>query len=55
MRHGSDELKAKINAFIAEHRAKGNFDKLADKYLAKERDFMKQQGLPFVFDLPSSN
>jgi polar amino acid transport system substrate-binding protein len=54
MRLGNEELKKKINAFIADYRAKGGFAAIADKYLAKERDFMKQQGLPFVFDLPSS-
>lgn len=54
MRQGNAELKKKINAFIADYRAKGGFNKLADKYMAKERDFMKQQNLPFVFDLPSA-
>ncbi|MDB6118851.1 MAG: extracellular solute-binding protein family 3, partial [Verrucomicrobiaceae bacterium] len=45
-----DELRTPINEFIADYRAKGGFRKLADKYLAKERDFMKAQNLPFVFD-----
>lgn len=53
MRHGEEELKGKINAFLADYRAKGGFSLLADKHLAKERDFMKQQNLPFVFDLPN--
>ena len=53
MRHGSDEMKKKINEFITSYRVQGGFEALADKYLAKERDFMKQQGLPFVFDLPT--
>ncbi|MDB6139067.1 MAG: amino acid transporter substrate-binding protein [Verrucomicrobiaceae bacterium] len=46
----NDDLRAPINAFIADYRAKGGFGRLADKYLAKERDFMNGQGLPFVFD-----
>lgn len=45
-----EPLTPSINAFIADYRAKGGFSKLADKYLAKERDYMAAQGLPFVFD-----
>jgi polar amino acid transport system substrate-binding protein len=51
LKHGEAELRDKISAFIAKFRAEGGFDKVADKYLAKERDYMKQQNLPFVFDL----
>ena len=54
LRHGNDDLRDKISAFIAKFRAEGGFDKLADKYLAKERDSMKQQNLPFVFDLSAT-
>ena len=53
LRQGEGELKGKINAFLADYRAKGGFAQLADKHLAKERDYMKQQNLPFVFDLPT--
>jgi len=53
LRHGEEELKGKINAFLADYRGKGGFSQLADKYLAKEREYMKQQNLPFVFDLPA--
>jgi polar amino acid transport system substrate-binding protein len=48
MRPG-DPLKEQINSFLKAYRASGAFDKLADKYLAKERAMMKAQGLPFVF------
>ncbi len=50
MRPG-DSLRTEINAFLAAYRASGAFSKLADKYLAKERDLMKSQGLPFVFEM----
>ena len=53
MRRGEDELRSKINAFLAVYRAKDGFGVLAGKYLAKERDFMRSQGLPFVFDVSS--
>lgn len=48
---GQPELKAKINQTLARFRAEGGFTRLADKYLGKERDAMKAQGLPFVFEL----
>jgi len=55
MRHGQAELKAQTDAFLKDYRASGGFAKLADKYLATERELMKQQGLPFVFDLPAES
>lgn len=51
LRQGEPDTKAKINAALAKFRADGGFARLADKYLAKERDMMKAQGLPFVFEL----
>ena len=50
MKKGRDDLKAKVNATLARMKAAGAFAKLADQYLAKERDLMKAQGLPFVFE-----
>jgi polar amino acid transport system substrate-binding protein len=51
LRQGDSATKAKINEVLAKFRAEGGFSKLADKYLARERDMMKAQGLPFVFEL----
>jgi polar amino acid transport system substrate-binding protein len=48
--HGKTDLKDKINAFLKRYREQGHFDQLATKYLAKERDLMKSQGIPFLFD-----
>lgn len=50
LRQNEPEMKAKINAALAKFRSDGGFAKLADKHLAKERDMMKAQGLPFVFE-----
>lgn len=50
LKKGRDDLKAKVNAALARMKASGAFIKLADQYLAKERDLMKAQGLPFVFE-----
>ena len=55
LRQGDDALRQQINAFIKDYRDKGGFAKLADKFLAAERDFMKTQGLPFVFDLAGAD
>lgn len=51
LNHGQDALKLSINETLAKFRADGGFARLADKYLSKERDLMKTQGLPFVFEL----
>ena len=50
LKKGRDELKAKVNQTLARMKAAGAFAKLADQYLTKERDLMKAQGLPFVFE-----
>jgi polar amino acid transport system substrate-binding protein len=44
-------MKTKINAFLEKYRSAGNMNQLADRYLAKERDMMKAQGIPFLFDV----
>jgi polar amino acid transport system substrate-binding protein len=51
LRKGQPELQQQINAFLKSYRAAGAFDKLADKYLAKQRDQMKAAGIPFMFDV----
>jgi ABC-type amino acid transport substrate-binding protein len=51
LRQGDTELKAKINEFLAKYRAEGGFATLATKYLAKESELMKAQGIPFVFEV----
>lgn len=49
IRKGKDELRTKVNEALTAMRCEGAFDQLADQYLAKERDMMKAQELPFVF------
>lgn len=51
LRKGDDKMRNDINAFLKDYRASGGFKALAEKYLSKERDAMKAQGIPFVFDL----
>ncbi|MBB5039808.1 transporter substrate-binding domain-containing protein [Prosthecobacter dejongeii] len=50
VKQGREDLKTKVNETIARMKKEGVFAKLADQYLAKERDLMKAQGLPFVFE-----
>lgn len=50
LKKGRDDLKATVNEVIAQMKNVGTFDKLAEQYLTKERDLMKSQGLPFVFE-----
>jgi hypothetical protein len=35
-------------------RGDGSFSRMAEKYLARERELMKSQGLPFVFELAAA-
>ena len=50
LKKGREELKSQVNQALAQMKKGGAFAKLADQYLAKERDLMKAQGLPFVFE-----
>ncbi len=47
IRKGNEPLRAKVNAFLKEFRAKGGFDRLGDKYLKEQKDAFKQLGYPF--------
>ncbi|MCE9518871.1 MAG: transporter substrate-binding domain-containing protein [Verrucomicrobia bacterium] len=51
LRQGDDALRDKVNEFLKKYRTEGGFASLADKHLMKEKTMMKQQGIPFVFDL----
>ena len=52
IRQGDDAKKALVNDTLARMRKDGSFAKLAEQFMAKEREMMKQQALPFVFELP---
>jgi len=52
LRQGDEAKKSLVNETLARMRQDGSFARLADQFMAKERDMMKQQGLPFVFELP---
>jgi polar amino acid transport system substrate-binding protein len=52
LRQGDDAKKTLVNETLARMRKDGSFTRLAEQFMAKEREMMKQQGLPFVFELP---
>ena len=51
-REAPTELLEGVNAALKKLRASGGFEALAEKHLAKERQMMREQNLPFVFELP---
>ncbi|WP_395751065.1 transporter substrate-binding domain-containing protein [Prosthecobacter sp.] len=51
LKKGNEELKAKVNEVIQRMRTDGTFTKLAERFMAKEKKMMEDQGLPFVFEL----
>ncbi len=49
IKKGNDVLRSKVDAFIAEFRQSGGFDRLGNTYLAKQKAAFKELGIPFVF------
>ena len=47
IRQGNDELKAQVNAFIKDYRAKGGFEQLGDRYLKEMKEEFKRLGSAF--------
>lgn len=51
LRQQDAELKARVDETLARMRKDGSFSRIAARYMAKEQEMLKQQGLPFVFEL----
>ncbi len=49
IRKGNDALRGKVNAFLAEYRKSGGFEKLGDKWLAEQKAEFKKLGIEFLF------
>ncbi len=49
IRKGNDELREKVNAFLADFRAKGGFEELGNRYLADMKVAFAELGIDFVF------
>ncbi len=50
LKKGRDDLREAVNRALARLRREGEFERLAERYLKREREFMRAQGLPFVFE-----
>ena len=49
IRQGNEALRAQVNAFLMDFKAKHGFDRLGDKYLKEDKEAFKQMGFPFYF------
>jgi polar amino acid transport system substrate-binding protein len=49
IRKGRDDLKRQVNAFLAEFKSKGGFDRLGDKYLKEQKEAFQKLGISFYF------
>lgn len=49
LRKGDDALRLQVNAFLAQFRKEGGFEKLGDKYLKEQKAAFAAQGIPFLF------
>jgi len=47
VRKGNNDLRLKVNVFLKEFRAKGGFERLADRYLKEQKETFKKLGYPF--------
>lgn len=47
IRKGNDALRAEVNAFLKDYRAKGGFDRLGDRYLKEMKDEFARMGSAF--------
>lgn len=49
IRKGNDALREQVNRFLADYRARGGFDALADRYLKTQKEALKHLGYLFYF------
>jgi polar amino acid transport system substrate-binding protein len=49
IRQGNTDLRDKVNAFLADFRAAGGFNRIGGHYLSEEKSAFKKLGVPFVF------
>ena len=49
LRKGHDDLRTKVNSFLAGYREKGGYEKLGDKWLGEQKAEFKKLGVPFYF------
>uniref|UniRef100_A0A831UFZ3 Transporter substrate-binding domain-containing protein n=1 Tax=Geobacter metallireducens TaxID=28232 RepID=A0A831UFZ3_GEOME len=47
IRKGNGDLRKKVNAFLADFRKRGGFERLGDQYLKEQKEAFKKLGYPF--------
>lgn len=52
---GNDELREELNAFIAESKVNGEFDRLTEQYLADEKAAFDELGFRWFFDFDDAD
>jgi len=45
---GNDALRQQVNQFLVAFRSEKGFEKLADRYLSKEKRLLEEMGVPFI-------
>ncbi len=49
MRKEDEALKSKVNQFLSDFRARGEFEALSDQYMSEAKAAFKETGVPFIF------
>lgn len=49
LKKGNDTLRTQVNDFLKEFREAGEFDVLAEQYMAEEKAAFEERGVPFIF------
>jgi polar amino acid transport system substrate-binding protein len=49
IRKGNDALRAQVNAFLSDYKARGGFDALGSKWLGPQKEAFRAAGIPFLF------
>lgn len=49
LRKGNNELRAKVNQFLKDFKARGGFDQLGDRWLKDQKEAFRKLGIPFYF------
>jgi polar amino acid transport system substrate-binding protein len=49
LKQGNDDLRRQVNEFLERYRADGGFDRLGDEFLAEQKKYFAEHGIPFYF------
>ncbi|MFM7207859.1 MAG: transporter substrate-binding domain-containing protein [Planctomycetaceae bacterium] len=49
LKQGNDDLRRQVNEFLDAFRSDGGFDRLGDEFLAEQKAYFRDHGIPFYF------